>query len=94
MPVSLAVVAVVAGVNKVRVLPAEVGGDALGDLVIELKVIQLKTPLLSLQTIDATKVEFIPQPRPKVSVVGITLRPVFAEKCGSRVAEGRNVSHP
>jgi hypothetical protein len=94
MPVSLAVVAVVAGVNKVRVLPAELRCDALGDLVIELKVIQLKTPLLSPQTIGATKVELIAQPRPKMSVAGITLRPVFAEERGSRVAEGRSVSHP
>jgi len=62
------VVAVVTGVNKVRVLPAQLGGDALGDLVIEFKVIQGKTPLLPLQAIDAAEIELVAQPRSKMDI--------------------------
>src|ERR1017187_9047104 len=86
-------VAVVAGINKIRVLAAQVGCDALGDLMIELKVIQLGTPLFAFQAIDAAEVELVAQPRAMVGVFGIALRPVLAEKRSNRIVERQSVFH-
>jgi hypothetical protein len=51
-----------AGIHQICVVPAQVRCDALGDLVVEFKVVQLETPLLALQTINATEGELVPKP--------------------------------
>ncbi len=69
---SFAVVAVVAGVNKVSIFPAQIGGNALGALIIGLKSMQLETPLLALQAIDAPEVELVAQPWAKMGIMRLT----------------------
>jgi aspartate 1-decarboxylase len=53
------VIAVVAGVNQIRVLAAQARCDTLGDLVIELEFTQMEAPQLALQAVDAPEVELV-----------------------------------